>query len=148
MSVKADSLWPPAFEATLDELPPLTILKQQAGLLGDLTRNLIEGEVETATEDYQRFLRHTFFLVAPALNFYRYPLLEVEHRATQVYPAKVKVTWLDKGPGATYLESEPKNEEEFKNELKKIFADSETKRIIGALLAQSKGEPRAEANLP
>jgi hypothetical protein len=36
----------------------------------------------------KRFQRHTFFLVAPALNFYRYPLLEVEHSATQLYAAK------------------------------------------------------------
>jgi hypothetical protein len=165
MSVKADSLWPPDLAATPGELPPLTILKQQAGLLGEMTKNLIEGEVETSqpvpplsrilgnatlvltegdvvtrAEEHQQLLRHTFFLVAPALNFYRHLLLEVEHPATRLYPAVIKVVRLDNDSNRTVERYDAINSEHFKDILKMIFDHIETKRIIGILLAQSLGQ--------
>jgi hypothetical protein len=141
MSLKQESLWPAEFESPTADLPPVTILKQQAALLGQMTKNLIEGEVETRTDDSQRDLHHTFFLVAPALNFYRYPLLEVEHKATRLYPATIKVLGGDAPPFAPPLNNHAYNEADLKGQLKNVFASEETKRIIGVLLAQSRGEP-------
>jgi hypothetical protein len=92
-----------------EEQPPVTILRQQAPRLGEQTKNLVEGEVETTPTDLKRFQRHTFFLVAPALNFYRYPLLKVEHSATQLYPATIEVAWPEK-PQKPNLEVSADNE--------------------------------------
>jgi hypothetical protein len=137
MSVSTESLWPDGFGALAEDQPPVAILRQQAELLGEQTKNLVEGEVETTTTDFKRFLRHTFFLVAPTLNFYRYPLLEVEHSATQLYPATIKVAWLDK-PQEPNLEVKAETESAFKEGLKTVFADDETQRIIRTLIAQSR----------
>lgn len=133
---RIDDLWPEDISAPEGEIPPITILKQQASLLGHRTRNLIEAEVETGTSDYQRYLRHTLFLVAPALNFYRHPLLEVEHDATQMYPATVRAS-LSGNETSKPRRIKVRNSNEFKKALMGIFSDEETKKAIGSLLAQS-----------
>jgi hypothetical protein len=132
-----NDLWPD-FAPAEGEVPPITILKEQASLLGLKLRNLIEADVETGTTDYQRFLRHTLFLIAPVLNFYRYKLLDVEHLATQMYPVTIKVSLDD--AANTHTEIKAENESEFKDALKEVFASAQTKRVIENLLAQSLGE--------
>jgi hypothetical protein len=134
--LRMNDLWPD-FAPAEGEVPPITILKEQASLLGLKLKNLIEADVETSTTDYQRFLRHTLFLIAPVLNFYRYKLLDVEHSATEMYPTSIKVPTDD--PANTTLEIKAENEEEFKAELKKVFASAQIKRVIENLLAQSLG---------
>jgi len=147
MAKAIDDLWPNDIAPTIEQVPPVTILKQQAALLGQRTKNVIEGDVETETADSQRLLRHTFYLVAPALNFYRYPLLTVEHDVTNMYPTEITAAW-QKVPQPkdsrerirqNWHKSQrtAKDEKEFKAMLKRIFADEETKKVIGALLAQS-----------
>jgi hypothetical protein len=148
MSTAIDDLWPADIASVTEEMPPITILKQQASLLGRKTKNIVEAKVETTSTDIEGVLRHTLYLVAPALNFYRYPLIDVEHKVTSMYPAKVRVRWLEKPrkePSTLDdiwdLQNAPAdNEGEFKNKLKSIFADEETKRVIGVLLAQSVGK--------
>lgn len=131
-----NDLWPDFFPAK-GELPPITILKQQASALGLKLRNLIEADVETGTTDYQGYLRHTLFLVAPVLNFYRYKLLDVEHPATEMYPVTIKVSSDD--PANSASEIKAANEVEFKDALRDVFARAQTKRVIENLLAQSLG---------
>jgi hypothetical protein len=133
---RKDDLWPDEIAETEGEIPPITILKQQASLLGRRTKNLVEAEVETGTSDFQRYLRHTLFLVAPALNFYRHPLLEVEHDATKMYPATIKARRSRNGSSEQHR-IRVKNSNEFKKALKEVFADDETKKTIGSFLAQS-----------
>ena len=142
MATAIDDLWPSDIAASEGEVPPIAILKQQASLLGQRTKNLLEAEVKTETDDFQRMFKHTLILVAPALNFYRYPLLAVEHHVTKMYPATIKVTWLDKPPGDTILEISARNEEAFKSELRRVLGDDETKRVIATLLAQSTGSQK------
>jgi len=93
------------------------------------------------TENFHHAFLHRFYLIAPALNFYRYPLLDVEHHVTQMYPATIKVTWSEKQGADADLEIQAANEQEFKDGLKQVFAKEETKKVIGALLAQSTENP-------
>ena len=134
--LRANDLWPD-FAPAEGELPPITILKEQASVLGLKLKNLIEADVETGTSDYQRFLRHTLVLIAPVLDFYRYKLLEVEHSATELYPVTIKASSGD--PANPLSNSTAENQEEFKAALKDIFGSAETKRVIENLLAQSMG---------
>lgn len=139
--LRMNDLWPD-FAPAEGEVPPITILKEQAALLGLKLKNLIEADVETGTTDYQRFLRHSLFLVAPVLNYYRYRLLSVEHAATQMYPATIKLSMADPAsddPASPELSAEIKvaNEGEFKDALKGVFARADTRRVIENLLAQS-----------
>lgn len=142
MARAIDDLWPDDIAPTIEQVPPVTILKQQAALLGRRTKNVIEGEVKTEAANSRGFLRHTFYLVAPALNFYRYPLLTVEHPVTTMYPAKITVSGPEKDSPKKKLTA--KNEQLFKKYLKLIFSYNETKKITGALLAQSLGQQQSE----
>lgn len=134
VKARNNDLWPD-FAPAEGEVPPITILKEQASLLGLKLRNLIEADVETGTTDSRHYLRHTLFLIAPVLNFYRYKLLDVEHPATQMYPVTIKVFSDD--PANTASEIKADNEDEFKAALKDIFASTQTKKVIESLLAQS-----------
>lgn len=138
-----DDLWPEEIAAAEGPTPPLTILKQQASLLGRKTKNLVEAEVHTEVTDFQRLLRHTLFLVAPVVGLSNYPLLSVEHPVTQIYPATVKVNPDD--PLSSVREFQANDEAEFKQHLKAIFAEEPVKRVIGNLLAQSAGKSEQEA---
>ncbi|MCI0485707.1 MAG: hypothetical protein L0229_03810 [Blastocatellia bacterium] len=138
MPTKNIDLWPKSIQALPKELSPVAILRQQASLLGQKTRNLVEGQVETRTADFQRFLHHSFYLIAPALDFYKYPLFEVEHLATYWYPLTITMLPLDaRTPDEQVKKIEIDSEEKFMEELKNIFADEETVGVIQKLIAQS-----------
>ena len=137
-----DDLWPDEIAVADEPTPPVTILKHQAALLGRKTKNLVEAEVHTEVTDFQRLLRHTFFLVAPVVGLDQYPLLYVEHPVTRMYPATVKVNPDD--PSSSVRELLAKDEAEFKQHLKAIFAQEPVKRVIGNLLAQSAGKSGQE----
>ena len=75
MENSTDDLWPE--EIDIEKLPsiitPISILKEQASLLGQKTKNIVEAEVKS-TDAGNSQISVTFNLVAPALNKYRYQL--------------------------------------------------------------------------
>jgi hypothetical protein len=104
---------------------PVTVLREQASLLGSKTRNMIEGKVETWASG-TKFL-HSFNLVVPALDNYSYELFQISHEV-ELYPVKVEYR-------SSYREL--RTEEEFVDWLRERLSSPETKRIIGNLLAQA-----------
>jgi hypothetical protein len=99
MSEIRPNLWPDHIDVT-SIVPPVVILREQASLLGEKTKGMVRGEVESTQEPKDTFeeyledalslrLRvvhvHTLYLVAPALDNYRYSLLNVRHDF-QPYP--------------------------------------------------------------
>jgi len=144
-----EDLWPQELESTKIR-PPVSILKEQASLLGQKTKNLVEGLVTRtgAEED----LSYSFYLNAPALNNYRY-LLFTMHHDIRMYPLYIHVeeeilkevnpdlynTW--KGLMATLKASthneKADNEAQFLELLKKIFSSTKTKQLIAAMISQS-----------
>lgn len=153
MASKVENLWPIDIRATSKQLSPVAILKRQASLLGERTKNLVEAEVETKATDHQKKLQHWFYLVAPALDFYKYPLFRVEHSPTQFYPLMIRFIGSaetstkgdrsGKFEGITSREQvmmlRVKSEAEFTAHLKTIFAADETKKVIQSLIDQSVG---------
>jgi len=129
MSSIIPSLWPPDLAPTV-ERTPLAILKEQASQLGAATKNLLEGQVVTQVfgQGNDRRLRHWFNIVAPSLDRYTYQLFVVSHKL-ELYPLDVNLV---SGRGITTLNSET----EFIAYLRQVFASDETRRVIGALLAQ------------
>lgn len=103
---------------------PVAILKEQAALLGAKTNRLVEAVVDTTAIGNGTF-EHSFSLVAPALDNYRYRLLTIRH-GVELYPINV--------PGR--VEPDPQTEEEFLDWLRGKLSAANTKKIIGALLAQ------------
>lgn len=117
-----NDFWP-ADIADSNLVTPVTILKEQAALLGEKTRQLVKGEVVTQTTG--SMLVHYFYIVAPTLN-YRFELFNISH-GVNFYPLTL-----------TYLNSARpiKSEAEFKEKLKEIFAAQHTLNVVHSILAQ------------
>jgi hypothetical protein len=82
-------LWPDDLAAPT-VLTPLAILKFQAGQLRQRTKGLLEVDIQTQEKTNGNLhLQHSFDLIAPALNRYRYRLFTVEHDEQMVYPVTV-----------------------------------------------------------
>jgi hypothetical protein len=128
MSTALENLWPDDFIMT-EIRPPVVVLKEQAAFLGQMTKNIVVGEVRTESSLNGGF-SHNLYLVAPALN-YRYFLLKVTH-GIELYPAMV--VFIPEGG----IDREVDSEEGLKSALRKVFAADKTKRVLNSLLSQSK----------
>ena len=125
--METQNLWPDfAIEPTKS---PKSILKEQAGYLMAKTNNVLSAEVETVQSPNGQIVHH-FYLVAPALNNYRYRILSVIHELF-FYP--LDITGID-----FVLKAE--NQEEFINSLSEVFNSPATVQVISSLLSQSLAE--------
>jgi hypothetical protein len=80
------NLWPNDISDTTD-VSPVSIMREQAHLLGEKTKNLVIADVSRGSFDSQNFVYH-FYIVAPPLNNYRYRLFTIEH-GIEMYPLTV-----------------------------------------------------------
>lgn len=104
---------------------PVTIIKEQAALLGEKTKQLVRGEVETTSNG--SLLIHHFSIAAPTMN-YRYELFSVQHNVS-FYPAVIK--FADRT-------TQVLSESEFKAKLKEVFGDPHTVNVVQSILAQAR----------
>ena len=92
------NLWPQEIKVHVQS--PYAILSVQAGLLGKLTRGILEGAVETETAKDK--VQHRLVIVAPAYKSYRHTLVTALHNPDLPYPAEVRAAGLgaaSKGTG-------------------------------------------------
>jgi hypothetical protein len=82
MANAAASLWPQ--DIRVPTRSPLSILKEQAGLLNEVTKGVLQGEVTTVT-GADDFVIHRLDIVTPRLDGARYRVLTITHR-TALYP--------------------------------------------------------------
>lgn len=117
-----DDLWPSNI-ADSNLTTPVSILKQQAALLGEKTRQLVTGEVTTQTVG--SMFVHFFYIVAPTLN-YRYELFQVNH-GINFFPIVV-----------IHLKQTARIESEaaFVDKLKEILSAKHTLNLVHSLMAQ------------
>jgi len=106
---------------------PKSILKEQAALLAEATRNIVTGEIQEGSVADKFVL--TFYLVAPYLNDYRYEVLEVIH-GVDIYPATIR----DRIHGNNL---NAKAESEFETHLESILSSREVRKAIQTLQSQS-----------
>ncbi len=78
-------------------------------------------------------LYHTLSVTAPALDNYRYEVLEIRH-AEGLYPLI-----LTSGDGG-FSNTEIKDENELLNALKTVFSSEKIRKVIDALIVQSRGD--------
>jgi len=76
-----NDLWPENI-ADSNLVTPVSILKQQAALLGEKTRQLVKGEVVTQTTG--NLFVHYFYIAAPTLS-YKFELFTLSH-GVNFYP--------------------------------------------------------------
>jgi len=120
-------LWPKAkFETDL--VTPVSILRRQAALLGEKTRQLVTADVSTDAE--RGAVTHYFRLVVPALDNYKYELFHMNHRVDELYPV------------TTYFENriwKITDQSAFIEWLKSALSSESTLRKVDSLMAQAKG---------
>jgi len=147
-----EDLWPSDL-GIVSIVTPAAILRAQATLLGEKTKGILEGAVETSSVGDQ--IRHRFVIRVPALGNYRYPLFSVHH-AVDLYPVFIDeepatprpalMPDLSSVPGFTSLgdrldrASGLKSEPALRDWLRQTLASDETKRIIANLYAQASGQ--------
>ncbi len=118
----ADDLWPDNIgDSKL--ITPVAILKEQAVLLGEKTKQLVVGEVSTGI--LGPMFVHSFCISAPTIK-YRYELFTASH-AINFYPLTVQFA-----SQKTLLG----NEDAFRAKLKSIFSDAHTLTVVHSILAQ------------
>jgi hypothetical protein len=146
-----NDLWPDDIEV-VDIKSPVAVLREQASALGQRTKNIVQAEVEQSNQNYSEDnFYYQFYIVAPALNNYRYRLFSMSHDIC-LYPLSIDVeaeigeelenAQLEENQyGESYI-LEIKTESELMEGLKAVFSANKTKRVIKALLAQSANVPR------
>ncbi len=122
-------LWPDNF-GTTNELTPSVILKVQASNLASKTGGVVLGEVLSSTDG--EHINITFYLVAPALNQYKYKLFLISH-GFSYYPLTIFVS---SRPGPIVV----RNEAEFLERLREIFQSEETTRAIRFMIQHSRDQ--------
>ena len=140
-------LWPEDFGHISELKAPVTILKEQASLLGKKTSNLVEAEVVQYSSPTPGKFDYTFYIVAPVLDNYKYKLFTISH-GIDSYPvtiyvgedmqAEIDLAEIDLTEPREKLVAE--SESEFVEVLKKIFSTEKTKRAIGTLLSMASEE--------
>lgn len=120
-------LWPNDI-AVSDEITPVSILREQASLLGQKTKNLVQGKVELLSGKGGTFL-YGFYLVAPALDHYKYRLLSIQY-PIEHYPVTINFE-----AGNRVLTANDYNE--FVAKLGDVLVDEKTRSIVRSLVSQS-----------
>ena len=109
-------------------VPPVTILREQASLLGNKTNHVLEGDVRVGRQE--EALSMHLDIVAPALDGYRFTVLTATH-PVQAFPVTVysEVTkkWeiCNDGPA-------------FEAKVAQILTSDTIRKVVASLLAQSK----------
>ncbi len=127
------NLWPEDIGEFVPSRLPVTVLKEQAAMLGQMTKNVVEGRV---SKDYSGNFSYSL-LLKPASFTYSYLLLRIDCQL-EGYPVTIspetdvkKEIGLDPDK-ALRIDSE----EELLECLKKIFNTEKVKRVVAALIAQ------------
>jgi hypothetical protein len=140
-------LWPDTIKVE-KVITPVTILRQQASLLGKKTKNIVQGEVREEKENFGALntydFNYVFYLVAPALNNYRYRLLDISYNVS-LYPVIVTIEESIFSEIASNFKTaqsiskliQAKSQDEFLDILKEIFNSTKVLRVISVLLSQS-----------
>ena len=106
---------------------PVSILKEQAALLASKTDYEVAAEVVTKHDEKTNFL-HSFYLVVPALDNYKYRLLSILH-GVGLYPLVITAEVLQD-------QIRVENEESFVDKIRQIFSSEKTKNIVRSLRGQ------------
>src|SRR6266404_5119876 len=112
MRIMTESLWGDIPKG--DNLKtPISILREQAAILGDATDNILVADVVPNTQRGTVTLH--FYVTAPALDNYRVHLLQVRHDVA-LYPLVIATEW---------MEYDCQTEEIFKEDLRTVLSSQE-----------------------
>jgi len=107
---------------------PKQILFEQASVLSDSTKNLLEGSVRVVKNS--NLVACKLVITVPSLDNYQHDVLSVVHDPVMVYPARVFDLAMSR-------ESIAQDEKELLSMLESILQGDTTRRVISALLRQA-----------
>ena len=113
---------------------PVTILKEQATILGEKTNKILEAKVNSLSTNTKESVAFTLNIIAPALSNYNYKVLTVVHPTILVYPLTVSY----QAKNGSQMTNACKDEAEFTAILKEILSSEIVHKVIVALISQSK----------
>ena len=108
---------------------PTSILHEQASILSQLIKDVLIGSIEQESTA-NNILIYNFAITAPAINNHKFAILTLQYSIT-IYP----LTLTDH---TTHVQRQCLNEAGFTSTLKSILSSTQVKRIISALLIQSR----------
>ena len=123
----SENLWPNVFPPP-GVRTPVSILREQALALGEVTSNIVLGGVDSSATSSGEF-RHELYLRSAGLN-YLTPLLSIAH-TIDLYP----VTIATDGPGGVVRKAADPSE--LMACLKDLFSTPQVTKTIASLIAQS-----------
>jgi len=134
-----------SLESLWGELPdttglstPVTILREQALLLTEMTNRVLEGVVGVWKGRSTGVLVADLDIIAPVLDNYQVSIVRIKHDV-QLYPVNLQ----NMLSGRTY---EATNEDEFINALRDMLTSPEVRRAITGLLVQSRPTEMAKVD--
>ncbi|GGM72979.1 hypothetical protein GCM10010967_00550 [Dyadobacter beijingensis] len=134
------SLWPNDILDATHVLLPVTILNEQARQLGQMTRNVLLGDVSTqkiaigAThqgDDVQPGILNTLKVAVPAFGNYDFDLVRVVQESFLPYPATIYAPLIDSKYTA-------ENSDQLIEILRSIFSHKSTVETFQSLILQSR----------
>ena len=137
-------LWPTDLPEDSLTITPVAILRQQATLLGNRTKNIVEARVKPPMETLpDKKFYYRFDIVAPCLGDYFYSLFTISH-PIEFYPVEFDIPMMiledmakNLGCEVVDVEKIANTEDEFIEIVKTIFATNKARQVIEAILAQS-----------
>ena len=125
-----ESLW-----GNLEDLDtartPAMILQEQAGLLGKLTNEVLEGRVGRELISDSNRMIVSLYVVAPALQRYNIKIIGLDYSYATVYPVIVSNS-IEGGRKQAH------NESELVSILKDMLSSQRVKNVITTLIAESR----------
>jgi hypothetical protein len=143
-SQTSHDFWPADLATIGAAITPVSILREQATILSDRTQGLVTGEVVSmplapGERSFLDFIvaapkcefRSRFLLLVPALDNYRYLLLEVLYPIDSSYPMVLEFS-------PTQERIMVASQQHFYSELKRLLSCEKTVSIIRSLIAQAR----------
>ena len=127
--MSAESLWG-SLEGIDTVRTPSMILQEQAGLLGKLTKEVLEGRVGRDIVNDDNRMIVSLYVVAPAIQRYSVQILGLDYNYAKVYPVIV----FDSIRGRR---RQANTENELLSFLKDTLSSSHVKNVIATLIAES-----------
>jgi hypothetical protein len=107
---------------------PLSILREQAAVLGQMSERLLEGEVVVTSTAPERIEAH-LNIVAPTLGGYSATVLSIRH-GLDLYPVSLQHALEES------VKKSAKDEDSFIAALQQILTSESVRKVISALLTQ------------
>ncbi len=154
------NLWPEGIEARRVN-SPVAILRAQAAILAEKTKNNVKATVEERRRIKSDSFEFDFIIDGPALGNYRYRLFTMIHDIS-LYPVRLELDeavqteiahkyafdFAFDNIGEAIVATYAKTEQEFLDVLRATFSTTKAVNVITAILSQSDPDWKPEEEIP